>query len=327
MNATPAADQPDRREPQSADALDRVRLSAWRAVSSSRDVVYNELSARMRKAGLPLEWYEVLLHLRESDNGRLRQSELEGRATIGSTGVSRMLAKMEQAGLVSRTTTAEDRRALTVELTPLGSDTLLHVTPTYLKCVQQTFGRRLDDTEAATVVGLLSRVATTAPAPDVVESEHLVPFGETVLAVTEGAVAASDAIQIRNALEPLLLLDAARHLTPSAAGDMRAIIGRMSNLLDRPEDFFHTDWQLHRTIAQLCKNASLKQIYFRLLDTIEAHMEYVVPTANLEEYLNRRLIIHARLVDAVCSGDEERVRRAADEHHFPTAQPIRLTNL
>jgi DNA-binding FadR family transcriptional regulator len=53
-------------------------------------------------------------------------------------------------------------------------------------------------------------------------------------------------------------------------------------------------------------------------------MDYVAPTANLEEYLNRRLIIHARLVDALCSGDEERVRKAAEEHDSRSSQPIGL---
>jgi hypothetical protein len=251
------------------------------------------------------------------------------RATAKELAHRRELHEMEQARLVSRATTAEDRRALLVELTTLGSDTLLRVTPTYMRCVQQTLGRRLDDAEAATIGFLLSRVANAESQPDSPEAkdEHLVPFGETVLAVTEGAVAAIDAIQIRNALEPLLLLEAARHLTPPAAGDMRAIVGRMSNLLDRPEDFFRADWQLHRTIAQLCKNNTLKQIYLCLVDTLEAHMDYVAPTANLEEYLNRRLIIHARLVDALCSGDEERVRKAAEDHDSRSSQPIGLANL
>jgi DNA-binding MarR family transcriptional regulator len=329
MSAKSAASQSSSDPEPRGPVMDAVRLAAWRALSSGRDVVYTDLSTRMRRqAGLPVEWYDILLLLRNTGAGWLRQAELEVQTSVGSTGLSRMLAKMESSGLVARQPAEEDRRALEVRLTELGTESLVRATPVYLRCVDQSFGRRLDDTEAADLVRILNRVRNDDGSGwEDNDQAHLVPFGETVLAVTEGAVATSDAIQVRNALEPLLLTVAVQHLTPSAAENMRAIVGRMANLLDQPEEFFRTDWQLHRTIAALCTNTSLKQIYLSLLDTIEAHFQQVVPTENLEAYLNTRLIIHIRLVDAVCSGDIERVLRVAQEHHFKSAQPLRLADV
>src|ERR1700761_844481 len=309
--------------------IDPVRLSAWRAVSKVRDTVGSALASAMNQhAGLPVEWYEGLLHLQQAPNGRLRQTEVEAAAAIGSTGVSRMLSKMQHAGLITRTTSAADRRALDVEITPLGEQRLARTTPIYMDSVQQNFGRRLDNEEASVIARILHRVAdrTEAEADDS-GNDRLVPFGETVLAGTSGAVAASDAIEIRNALEPLVLAQAARDLTPQGEAEMRSIVGRMSNCLDRPEEFFRTDWQLHRVIARQCQNVSLTTIYVSLVDVVEAHLESVVPTVNLAEYLSKRLVVHARLVDAVCSRDADRVRQAADEHHFTPPRPRALVDM
>jgi DNA-binding MarR family transcriptional regulator len=304
--------------------LDPVRLSAWRGVAKVHNAVAGALVAAMtRDGGVPVEWYDVLLHLHESPHSRLRQVELEERSSIGSTGVSRMLSKMQQAGLIVRTQATDDRRALDVEISPLGEQRLARATPIYLDSVQETFGRRLENDEAATLAALLNRLANRSADQDADgdENAHLVPFGETVLAVTSGAMAASDAIEIRNALEPLVLVQAARDLTSEGAAEMRLIVGKLSNCLEQPEEFFRTDWHLHRVIARRCQNASLAAIYLSLVDVIEAHLEYVVPTANLNEYLNKRLIVHARLVDAICSRDKERVLKAADEHYFTSSRP------
>jgi DNA-binding GntR family transcriptional regulator len=309
--------------------MDAVRLSAWRAISSARDAVYDTLNTRMRAdAGISVEWYDILLHLRERGNGRLRQSEIEGHASIGSSGVSRMLARMEHEGLVSRSPSTEDKRALEVSLTPAGEDTVVRATPTYMQCVHSVLGSRLDDSEASAVIRLLYRVdGSYLPQESADEQGHLVPFGETVLSITEGAVTTSDSIAVRNALESLLLREAAQNVTPEAEADMRAIIGRMSGLLERPEDFFRADWQLHRVIANLSRNTTLRLIYVSLLDHIEAHLEYVVPTQDLGDYLDSRLIVHARLVNAVCSGDLDRVEQAAREHHFTSARPVPVADL
>lgn len=261
----------------------------------------------------------MLLQLHESPHARLRQIEVEQRATIWSTGVSRMLSKMQQAGLIGRAPSPADRRALDVEITPLGEQRLARATPVYLDTVQRAFGRRLDNDEASAAHRVADRTADEDE--DGAEEARLVPFGETVLAVTSGAVAVSDAIEIRNALEPLVLVQAARALTLEGEADMRSIVGKMSNYLDRPEEFFRADWQLHRVIARQCQNVSLGTIYASLVDVVEAHLEYAVPTVNLSEYLDRRLVVHARLVDAVCSRDTDRIQRAAEEHHFTSSRP------
>ncbi|MFI9536915.1 FCD domain-containing protein [Nocardia fusca] len=318
-----------REETASAGTLDAVRLSAWRAVSSVRDAVYDELNEKMSTlAGLPVEWYEVLVHLREATGGSLRQTAIEEHVSVGSSGVSRMLARMERARLITRAPATEDMRALVVSLTARGADSLIRATPVYMSCVQSVFGNRLDDAEAATVARLLHKVLHSAAAADPsVEHAHLVPFGKTLLSITEGAVAVSDAIAIRNALEPLLAAEAAKNVTAESETEMRSIIGQMAGLLDRPEEFFRADWRLHRAIARLSTNVSLRAIYLSLLDNIETHLDFVVPTAHLDAYLESRLVVHARLVNAICSQDLDRVAEAVLEHDFDSAPPVQVADL
>lgn len=314
--------------PTGGTGLGPLQLSAWRAVSQVRDTVYRAVAdAMLTETGLPLEWYEVLVHLRESDGGGIRQTEIEERLPISPSGVSRMLTKMQDAGLVARSRVAHDRRALHVSITGYGAERAVRATPVYVRSVESAFGRHVDSAAAAAVVNAL--VPALGAATDTSREGGpggLVSFGQTMLAVTSDAVSVADAIQVRNALEPQLLLSAARRVTGESAARLREEIVRMSSRLGDAEAYFRADWQLHRTLAQLCGNVTLRTMYLGLLDVIESQLEHVADSDDLDEYLKRRLVIHAQLVDAVISGEEERVLASARDHHFQSAQaPLAAT--
>lgn len=95
----------------------------------------------------------------------------------------------------------------------------------------------------------------------------------------------------------------------------------MSGLINEPEKFFNADWDLHRKLAESCHNDILRTIYLTLLDILSSHVSSVVPTGNLEQYLYERLAIHAQLVEAVASHDEEQVAAVARDHHFTSIRP------
>ena len=299
-----------------------VQLSAWRAGAQSRDAVYRTVSnAMLAETGLPLEWYEVLVHLWESGTDGMPQTELEEQLPISSSAVSRMLSKMQEAGLVARTRVPHDRRALDVRITDRGAERGMRATPVYIRTVHEAFGRHVDTGAANTIVSMLAPVHThTGEQRSEDAATDVVSFGQTLFSVTADAMAVADAVQVRNALEPQLVLAAARQVPEEDAARLREAIGRMSAALADPEAFFRADWQLHRVLAQLCGNVTLRNIYLGLLDVIETHLEYVLPTEGLGDYLQRRLVIHAQLVDAVISGDTEQVQVAAHAHDFGSAR-------
>jgi DNA-binding MarR family transcriptional regulator len=308
--------------------LDSTRLAAWRAVRDASDAVVERISAEMeRAAGLSLEWYGVLLHLYEDGEGVLPQHVLERHSRLSQSGISRMVSKMEQAGLIRRRPSERDRRNLDVVLTDHGSDIFLRATPGHHAAVQSHFGDWLSDDEAVTVASGLQKVIGAADGDrEQPELDQLLAFGESVLTLKSDTVVVRDATNTRDALEPLLLQDAARNVSTTTINELREQVTRMSGLIGAPEEFFRADWDLHRKLAGCCHNDILRTVYLKLLDILSDHVDSVVPTGNLEHYLYERLAIHAQIVEAVASRDEEQVAAAAHAHHFTSIRSRLVEN-
>lgn len=301
--------------------LDAARLTAWEAVRDASAQVVRSVAADLEQvAGVPLEWYSVLTRLTEA-GGTLAQNDLLRRSRFSQSGVSRLVKRMQENGLIERRPSEHDRRNLDVVLTDHGRDVFLRVTPVYHSSVQEHFGTRLADEEVAGITALMLKVLEEPVPEETAESlEKMLPFGEAVLAVTSDATSLHDVVTTRDTLELALLLDAARCVTPSALNELRARVLTMSRLIDEPEEFFRADWELHREIAACCHNRVLSTMYINLLDAIASHMKSVLPTTNLTQYLYERLAIHARIVDALASGDRELLERAVEAHRYTGSQ-------
>src|ERR1700681_2683096 len=72
------------------------------------------------EAGMPLAWYEVLLHLSRTPQGLMRYQDLAKVAGITDSGASRRLEQMVSAGLVERQSCPSDRRGVYAHITVAG---------------------------------------------------------------------------------------------------------------------------------------------------------------------------------------------------------------
>jgi len=136
----------------------------WQAFLRTYRNIRDQLSRQMLEDGLPLEWFDVLVHLAEAPDGRLRQNELRQRVMLSESGVSRMLARMSKAGLIAQLPVPEDRRSVSLTLTAAGKAALRKVTPTHLDLVASLFSDRLTPTRSKQLQQILA--ALTADAPD-----------------------------------------------------------------------------------------------------------------------------------------------------------------
>ena len=94
------------------------KLHAWRTFLTTHAAVIDALGKDMESAvGLPLTWYEVLLILKESDDGRLRMRELAESLLLSRSAATRFVDRMEAAGLVSRECCLADGRGTFVAMT------------------------------------------------------------------------------------------------------------------------------------------------------------------------------------------------------------------
>jgi DNA-binding MarR family transcriptional regulator len=87
----------------------------------------------------PLAWYDVLGALRDAPEQRLRQVELAERVLLSTSGLSRLLDRIEKKGLARRTSCDTDRRSFYIQLTDEGADMLEEMWPVYARGIADDF--------------------------------------------------------------------------------------------------------------------------------------------------------------------------------------------
>ena len=117
------------------------------------------LDATMRELhGLTLHEYDVLVQLWLAPEARLRRVDLAGRVLITQGGVTRLLAGLEQRGLVERAPCESDGRVVYAQLTEEGRRLVEAARSAHLRDVQRLFADRFDAAELRTLGSLLARL-------------------------------------------------------------------------------------------------------------------------------------------------------------------------
>ncbi len=118
----------------------------------------DELEAELQaKAGVSLGRLELLMHLSFED-GRRRMSDLADALMLSRGGATRLVAKAEEDGLVTREIPPDDRRATYAVLTEAGRAAAERGFPVYLEAVQRRFHDFVDDDEIEVLVRVWNRV-------------------------------------------------------------------------------------------------------------------------------------------------------------------------
>ena len=113
------------------------------------------------QAGLPLRWYDVLVQLEDSPHG-IPMTELAGRILHSKSGFTRLVDRMEEAGLVRRVRPDHDRRSILIVLTDQGTATMQHARRYHRDGIERHFSQHLTDTEIKTLTRALEKVSTHA---------------------------------------------------------------------------------------------------------------------------------------------------------------------
>ncbi len=118
--------------------------AVWRAFLESAWALIDILDAEMQaERKLSLRWYDVLVHLEEAEQG-LRMSEVADRILASKSGLTRVIDRMAEAGVVRRERPPEDRRVVMVFITPAGLEALREARVVHRRGVQEHFLAHLD---------------------------------------------------------------------------------------------------------------------------------------------------------------------------------------
>lgn len=93
--------------------LDDLRSSVWRLFIAAQVKLLDRIEAKFSQAGLlPMEWYDVLLTLKEAPEYRLRLSELAEKVLLSRSNLTRLVDRLEKADLLHREACKSDRHQI-----------------------------------------------------------------------------------------------------------------------------------------------------------------------------------------------------------------------
>ncbi len=151
MNEPAELSRPTRRDAQ---------LAPWRAFLRAHARVERRLDDDLRsRHGLSLQEYETLLHLAESPERRLRMGRLADSLLLSKSGVTRLVDRLVDDGLVERTSCTSDARGAEATLTALGLSRLRTAAPTHLDGIREYFVSVIDAADLAVVERAMDAVA------------------------------------------------------------------------------------------------------------------------------------------------------------------------
>jgi DNA-binding MarR family transcriptional regulator len=142
----------------SADQELGQRLGAWMNLLQADAVMAEVLERHLEAVGLSLAQHEVLMRLARAERNRLRMLDLATLLLVSKSGVTRLVDRMEAAGLVRREACPTDRRVVYAALTDEGRRRIEAARPVFARGLEAAFSRHLDDRDVATLRAILRKV-------------------------------------------------------------------------------------------------------------------------------------------------------------------------
>lgn len=138
-------------------------MSAWLALVRTHTRLWEQVEAQMRRdTGLTMARYDVLAHL-DMSGGRLGLTDLASSILLSQSGLSKLLDRMEAAGLVRREADPRDGRAAFAAITEQGRALVRRARQRHHEFLRQTFAEALDDEDLADLARIMDQIGTSIP--------------------------------------------------------------------------------------------------------------------------------------------------------------------
>jgi DNA-binding MarR family transcriptional regulator len=143
-----------------------ARLAVWQTYLHIYKTVIRLLEAALQeKKDLPLLWYSALEALVHAPLKSLRLQDLAEAISLSQSGLTRLLDRMAENGLVERRPCPNDRRGLFAAITPAGEKLLAEARPVYQQVLDDHFLRYLSCDEVAALNKVFANIVQ-------MEAEH-----------------------------------------------------------------------------------------------------------------------------------------------------------
>ncbi len=137
----------------------KTTLKTWARLVRAHHRAISQVEGDLKAADLPpLAWYDALLELERAGDDGLRPNVLQDHLLLPQYGLSRLLARLEDAGYVRRTPCSEDGRGQVFAITEAGRHIRERMWPVYAAALEATIGTQLTARESADLSALLAKL-------------------------------------------------------------------------------------------------------------------------------------------------------------------------
>jgi DNA-binding MarR family transcriptional regulator len=142
-----------------------VRHDAWPLLARAHAALVEALDADLQtERSLPLAWFEVLVVLVQAPRGQMRMNDLGAAMLLSKSGITRLVDRLELAGLVARRPCSSDRRVVFAALTARGRATYRSAAPVAARGVERHLVRHLTRAEERAFCSALAKLAAAREA-------------------------------------------------------------------------------------------------------------------------------------------------------------------
>src|SRR3954454_6043771 len=140
-----------------------LEMDAWAGFLRTHATLVRELDDELpHTPDLPLSSYDVLVQLASAPGGEMRMSQLADAVLLSRSGLSRLVARLVDQGLVERRECASDGRGAFATLTEEGRRRLEEARETHRGGVRERFLSRLSDAHQRQLAAAWRRIADSA---------------------------------------------------------------------------------------------------------------------------------------------------------------------
>ncbi len=117
-----------------------TETQAWIGLVKAQQHLIDKVEEELKKAGYPqLSWYDVLWELESSKDGSLRLNDIGKKVILDKYNVTRLVQRLENEGLVSRSQCPVDGRGIFACITDKGRKLRRRMWQVYEKVVRENF--------------------------------------------------------------------------------------------------------------------------------------------------------------------------------------------
>jgi DNA-binding MarR family transcriptional regulator len=132
---------------------------AWQTLRMAHNRVANRLDAELsRECAIALNEFDVLFYLHSHSQEEVRITTLLDAVSLSQPALSRLIARLEDRGLIIRTPAADDGRAFVVSLTGAGTALTDRAIAIHARVVHETLTGKFTDAEQAALLQTLSQI-------------------------------------------------------------------------------------------------------------------------------------------------------------------------